>query len=108
MDDSKSEGKIELPEWLAENKQFRTLLQEREASEASNRQKTTKILDTSQKYNHVAKVNPKEAERMHFKWVYLLSWWKGRVKLLKWVKIALLFLHVTSKPFQCTILNLSG
>ena len=33
---------------------------------------------------------------------------KGPVKLIEWVKIALLFLHVTSKLFQFTILNLSG
>ena len=29
---------------------------------------------------------------------------KGPVELIKWVKIALLFLHVTSKLFQFTIL----
>ena len=33
---------------------------------------------------------------------------KGPVKLIQWVKIALLFLHVISKPFQFTILNMSG
>ena len=33
---------------------------------------------------------------------------RGPVKLIEWVKIALLFLHVTSKLFQFTILNLSG
>ena len=32
---------------------------------------------------------------------------KGPVKLIEWVKIALLFLHVTSKLFQFTILKLS-
>ena len=32
----------------------------------------------------------------------------GPVKLIEWVKIALLFLHVMSKMFQFTILNLSG
>ena len=33
---------------------------------------------------------------------------KGPVKLIEWVKMALLFLHVTSKLIQSTILNLSG
>ena len=33
---------------------------------------------------------------------------KGPVKLIEWVKTALLFLHVTSKLFQFMILNLSG
>ena len=33
---------------------------------------------------------------------------KGPVKLIEWVKIALLFPHVTSKLVQFTILNLSG
>ena len=34
---------------------------------------------------------------------------KGPVKLIEWVKTAsLLFLHVMSKVFQFTILNLSG
>ena len=32
----------------------------------------------------------------------------GPVKLREWVKIALLFLYVTSKLFQFTILNLSA
>ena len=36
------------------------------------------------------------------------SLYKGPVKLIEWVKIALLFLHVTSKLFQFTILNLPG
>ena len=31
---------------------------------------------------------------------------KGPVKLMEWVKIALLFLHVTSNLFQFTILKL--
>ena len=33
---------------------------------------------------------------------------KGPVKLIKWVKIALLLLHVTSKLFQFMIFNLFG
>ena len=33
---------------------------------------------------------------------------KGPVKLMEWVKIALLFLHVTLKLFQFMIMNLSG
>ena len=32
---------------------------------------------------------------------------KGHVKLIEWVKIAILFLHVTSKLIRFTILNLS-
>ena len=32
---------------------------------------------------------------------------KGPVKLIEWVKIAILFLRVTLKLFQFTILNLS-
>ena len=32
---------------------------------------------------------------------------KGPVKLIEWMKIALLFSHVTSELFQFTILNLS-
>ena len=33
---------------------------------------------------------------------------KGPVKLIEWAKIALLFLHPTTKLFQFTILNLPG
>ena len=33
---------------------------------------------------------------------------EGHAKLIEWVKIALLFLYVTSKLFQFMILNLSG
>ena len=33
---------------------------------------------------------------------------KGHVKLIQWMKVALLFLHVTPEQFKFTILNLPG
>ena len=62
MDEAKADGKSELPDWVSENRQFRSLLDNAERNSQKNRG------DTNQrKFSSLMKTDPKEAERLDFK-----------------------------------------
>ena len=66
MDDAKADGNHELPEWVSENRQFRRLLENAEKNLQKNRADQT---SNQRKFSSLMKTDPKEAERLDFKYV---------------------------------------
>lgn len=64
MDEAKADGKSELPEWVSENRQFRTLLDNTEKNLQKNRSDET---TNQRKFASLMKTDPKEAGRLDFK-----------------------------------------
>ena len=66
MVDAKTEGNQELPEWVSESRQFRRLLENAEKSFQNNRGDQ---ISNQKKFSSLMKTDPKEAERLNFKYV---------------------------------------
>ncbi len=69
MRDAKTEGASGLPEWIAESKEIRNILKK---TEQGNYQSSNEFLNSQRKFTHLMKVNPKQADRLDFR--YAVSW----------------------------------
>ena len=67
MQDAKADGKSNLPEWVGENKQFRSLLKSTERNGQDNRTGLD-LFQSQRKFTHLMKTDPKQAERLDFRY----------------------------------------
>ena len=66
MDDAKADGTQELPEWVSESRQLRTLFENAEKNMQNSQGDQT---SHQKKFSSLMKTDPKEAERLDFKYV---------------------------------------
>ena len=68
MDEAKADGKSELPVWVSESRQLRTLLNDAEKSMNKGRPDSN---SSQRKFSSLMKADPKEAERLDFRYQLL-------------------------------------
>lgn len=73
MDEAKADGKSELPVWVSESRQLRTLLNDAEKSMHKGRADSN---SSQRKFSSLMKADPKEAERLDFRYPTFVSFIK--------------------------------
>ncbi len=86
MRDAKADSSSALPEWVAENKEIRTLFRKTENANQRSHQNSSEFLNSQRKFTHLMKVDPKQAERLDFRYVIAFSYsifWDNNTASLK-------------------------
>ena len=73
MQEAKADGKPDLPEWVAENRELRSLLRNTENNNTAtaaqaNHYNSSELFGSQRKFTRLMKTNPKQAEKLDFRY----------------------------------------